>query len=67
VKSPQLVRVAGKPYPHAMLKQALTGKILGSFQGEAATLTVSVLPNDTCAAWLKRPNEEANPQESLCE
>jgi hypothetical protein len=50
-----------------MLKQALTGKILGSFQGEAATLTVSVLPNDTCAAWLKRPNEEANPQESLCE
>jgi len=24
-------------------------------------------PDDTCAAWSKRPNEEANPKESLCE
>jgi hypothetical protein len=37
------------------------------FLGEAATLTASVLPDDTCAAWSKRPNEEANPKESLCE
>ena len=24
-------------------------------------------PDDTCAAWSKRTNEEANPKESLCE
>jgi hypothetical protein len=24
-------------------------------------------PDDTCAAWSKRPNEEADPKESLCE
>jgi hypothetical protein len=35
--------------------------------GEAATLTASVVPDDTCAAWSKRHNEEANPKESPCE
>jgi hypothetical protein len=30
-------------------------------------LTASGRPDDTCAAWSKRPNEEANPKESLCE
>ena len=35
--------------------------------GEGATLTASVLPDDTCAVWSKRHNEEANPKESLCE
>ena len=35
--------------------------------GEGATLTASVLPDDTCAAWSKRPNEEPNKKESRCE
>jgi hypothetical protein len=34
---------------------------------EAAILTASVLPDDTCAAWSKRHNEKANPKESFCE
>jgi hypothetical protein len=32
--------------------------------GEAAIFTASVLPDDTCAVWSKRSNEEANPKEA---
>jgi hypothetical protein len=33
---------------------------LRRFAGGAATLTASVLPDDTCGVWSKRPNEEAS-------
>lgn len=35
--------------------------------GKAATLTACVLRDDTSATWSKRPNEEADPKESLSE
>ena len=46
------------------MQHQLTSEIL---LREAATLTASAFPDDTCAAWSKRLNEEANPKESSWE
>ena len=46
------------------MQHQLTSEIL---LREAATLTASAFPDDTCAAWSKRPNEEANPKENSWE
>ena len=43
-----------------------TSQIREILLGEAATLTASALPDDTCAAWSKQPNEEADPKENPC-
>ena len=38
----------------------------GDFAERSCDLDSFCTPDDTCAAWSKRPNEEANPKESLC-
>jgi hypothetical protein len=39
----------------------------GSAFGVISKLDSFFAPDDTSAAWSKRPNEEADPKESLCE
>jgi hypothetical protein len=65
-KCPDLIR-KGNTSPLLDRHRCNTSQTSEILLGEGATLTASALPDDTCAAWSRRHNEEANPKESLFE